>query len=53
MADQLETYCSAGLRVMFINYEMGKPIATDTLFENLYNFWTSYHHPAKIIFYWY
>ena len=53
MADQLETYRSAGLRVMFINYEMGKPIATDTFFENLYNFWTSYHHPARIIFYWY
>ena len=50
MAEQLETYGSAGLRVMFMDDEKGKLIKTDTLFENLYDFWTSYHDPCKIIF---
>ena len=49
MAEQLETYGSAGLRVMFMDDEKGKLIKTDTLFENLYDFWTSYHDPCKII----
>lgn len=35
MTDQLETYDSAGLGVIFINYEKGKLIATHALFENL------------------
>ena len=35
MADQLKTCGSAGLRVMFMNNEKGKLIATDTLLENL------------------
>ena len=30
--------------------ERGDHIRTDTLFENLYDFWTSYHHSNKIIF---
>ena len=25
----------------------------DTLFENLYDFWTSFHNKNKSIFYWY
>ena len=49
MADQLETYGAAGLRSIFMNDEKGKLIATDTLFENLYDFYTSYHDPAKSI----
>ena len=53
MAEQLETYGSAGLRVMFMDDEKGKLLKTDTLFENLYDFWTSYHDPCSIIFSWY
>ena len=53
MADQLKTCGSAGLRVMFMNDEKGKLIAIDTLFENLQEFWTSYHDSAKINYYWY
>ena len=53
MAEQLETYGSAGLRVIFMDEEKRKLIKTDNLFENLYDFWTSYHDPCKIIFSWY
>ena len=51
MADHLETY--ANLRVIFMNDERGKNIKTDTLFENLYDYWTSYHNPNKSLFWWY
>ena len=50
MAVQLETYGSAKLRVVFMDYERGDRIKTDTLFENLYDFWTSYHDSNKSIF---
>ena len=50
MAEQLETYRSAKLRVVFIDDERGDRIKTDTLFENLYDFWTSYHDSNKSIF---
>ena len=53
MAEQLETYRSAKLRVVFIDDERGDRIKTDTLFENLYDFWTSYHDSNKNIFKWY
>ena len=33
--------------------EKGKEIKKDTLFENLYDFWTAFHDPNKSIFYWY
>ena len=51
MADHLETY--ANLRVIFMNDERGKNIKTDTLFENLYDYWTSYHNPNKSLLWWY
>ena len=38
MAQQLETYQSAKLRVVFMNDERRDRIKTDTLFENLYDF---------------
>ena len=50
MAEQLETYGSAKLRVVFMDDERGDRIKTDTLFENLYDFWTSYHDSNKSIF---
>ena len=53
MAVQLEIYGSAKLRVVFMDYERGDRIKTDTLFENLYDFWTSYHDSNKSIFKWY
>ena len=53
MAQQLETYQSAKLRVVFMNDERRDRIKTDTLFENLYDFWTSYHNSNKSIFKWY
>ena len=53
MADHLETYGSANLRVLFINDEKRREIKKDTLFENLQDFWTSFHDPNKRIFYWY
>ena len=53
MADHLETYGSAKLRVLFMDDEKGKVIKKHTLFENLYDFWTSFHDHNKSIFYWY
>ena len=50
MPVQLETYGSAKLRVVFMDCERGDRIKTDTLFENLYDFWTSYHDSDKSIF---
>ena len=53
MTDHLETYGSTNLRVLFMNDERGKMIKTDSLFENLYDFCTSYHDRNKSLFYWY
>ena len=53
MAEQLETYGSAKLRVVFMDDERRDRIKTDTLFENLYDFWTFYHDSNKSIFKWY
>ena len=50
MADHLETYGSANLRVVFMDDERGKNIKTDTPFENLYDFWTSFHDQNNSIF---
>ena len=52
MTDHLETCGSANLRVLFMNDEGGKMIKTDSLFEILYDFWTSYHDRNKSLFYW-
>ena len=53
MTDCFETYGSANLRVVFMDDERGKRIKEDTLFENLYDFWTSYHDPNKNLFWSY
>ena len=52
MTDFFATYGSANLRVVFMDDERGKRIKEDTLFENLYGFWTSYHDPNKKLFLW-
>ena len=53
MAEQLETYGSAKLKVVFMDDEGGDRIKTDTLFEYLHDFWTPYHDSNKSIFKWY
>ena len=53
MWDRFETYGSAELWISFINDEEGKLIKTDSLFENLYDFWTFFHAQYKSIFIWY
>ena len=53
MVEQLETYGSAKLRVVFMDDERWDCIKTDTLFENLHDFWTSYRDSNKSIFKWY
>ena len=49
MAEQLKTYGSGKSRVVFMDDERGDRIKTETLFENLYDFWTSYHDSDKKI----
>ena len=53
MWDRFETCGSAELWISFINDEEGKLIKTDSLFENLYDFWTCFHGKYKSIFIWY
>ena len=53
MSDRFETYGSAELRISFMDDEEGKLIKTDSLFENLYDFWTCSHAKYKRIFVWY
>ena len=48
-----ETYGSVQLRVESIEDKVGKKVKKDTLFYNLYNYWTSYHDPKKRFFWWY
>ena len=52
MSDDLETYGSAKLRVLFMDDGKGREIKKDTLFENLYDFWTTLHDPNKSLLYW-
>ena len=53
MTDYFKTYRSANLRVVFMDDKRGNRIKEDTLFENLYDFWTSYHNPNKKRIWWY
>ena len=52
MSDHLETYGSAKLIVLFMDDGKGREIKKDTLFENLYDFWTTFHDPNKSLLYW-
>ena len=42
MAECFETYSSADIRTSFFNDEKGKLIKSDTLYENLYDYWTCF-----------
>ena len=53
MLDRLETYGSAEIRAIFMNDEEGKLIKSDSLFENLYDFWSCFHMSYKTLFIWY
>ena len=53
MSDCFETYGSAEIRTIFMNDEEGKLIKSDSLFENLYNFWSCFHMSYKTLFIWY
>ena len=53
MSDRFETYGSAEIRTIFMNDEEGKLIKSDSLFENLYDFWSCFHMSYKTLFIWY
>ena len=41
------TYGSLGLRIASLNNCFGKSVKTDTLFINLYDYWTNFHDENK------
>ena len=43
MSYRFETYGSAEIRTIFMNDEEGKLSKSDSLFENLYDFWSCFH----------
>ena len=46
------TYNSYGLRCTRLTDINGKHIKEDTLFLNIYDYWTHFHNPNKIYFWW-
>ena len=52
-SDCFETYGSAEIRTIFLNDEEGKLIKSDSLFENVYDFWSCFHMSYKTLFIWY
>ena len=46
------TYGSANLRIRCIGNKFGKHILTDTLFINLYDYWTEFCNPQKRYLFW-
>ena len=46
------TYGSLGLRIASLNDCFGKSIKTDTLFINLYDYWTNFHDKNKKSYFW-
>ena len=54
MAGCFETYSSADVRTSFLNDERGKLIKSDSLYINLYDYWTCFHASNSIVlFTWY
>ena len=49
----IKTYGSDNLRVDCLDEESGKNIKTNSLFFNLYDFWTLLHAMHKSLFEWY
>ena len=48
-----KTYGSSNLRFESINNISGRRIKTDTLFCNIYDYWTTFHDPRKRCSWWY
>ena len=48
----MSTYSSANLRIRKIGNKFGKHIRLDTLFINLYDYWTEFHNPQKYLLFW-
>lgn len=46
------TYGSPGLLIKRLNDRFGKHVKSDTLFLNLYNYWTEFHNPNKRYLWW-
>ena len=46
------TYGSLGLRIATLNDRFGKSVKTDTLFKNLYDYWTNFHDENKKNYFW-
>ena len=46
------TYGSLGLRIASLNDCFGKSVKTDTLFINLYDYWTNFHDENKKYYFW-
>ena len=53
MSDRFETYGSAEIKRIFINDKEEKLIKSDSLFENLYDFWSCFHMSYKTLYNWY
>ena len=54
MAGCFETYSSADVRTSFLNDKRGKLIKSDSLYINLYDYWTCFHASNSIVlFTWY
>ena len=49
----MPTYGSADIRTEILENGNGNYIRKDTLFNNLYDFWTRFHNPNKKCFWWY
>ena len=46
------TYGSLGLRIKRLNDRFGKHVKSDTLFLNLYDYWTEFYNPNKRYLWW-
>ena len=46
------TYGSLGLRIASLNDCFGNSVKTDTLFINLYDYWTNFHNENKNFYFW-
>ena len=54
MAGCFETYSSDDVRTSFLNDKRGKLIKSDSLYINLYDYWTCFHASNSIVlFTWY
>ena len=54
MAERFETYSSAEIRTSLLHDKRRKLIKSDSLYENLFDYWTCFHASNSIVlFIWY